>query len=317
MKSLLDCAVPGRSRQELETSIASAIYAVTRARFVRVHTLIEMDGETLAIVSAQVDGSGVYWTTSAGTGGEWTVSAELLSDHPLMARSARDNVPVRKLEPATGLHHCFYPVCLHGKVGRIVELKENHRPYQDEDTLISRFIALYINYAHWLDGSDRDPLTGALRQELLQPMMRRRLEDITPREDVQGCGQCLALLSIDHFADIAQCYGQLFCDELLRRLAAALAARLGDEARVFHVAPDGFAILQPARASRYVELWYSEFLEQMAELEFPNIGQLVISVGLSQLSPGDAPEQVIERALRALDKARAYNPKEISRPGAR
>lgn len=317
MKTRLDGAVSGHSRQELETSIASAIYAVTRAQFVRVHSLINLDGEVLTIVSSQVDGSGVYWTTGEHTGGDWAVSAELLSDHPAMARTVRDKTPVRKLEASTGLHHCFYPVCLHGEVTGIVELKENHRPYPDEDTLISRFIAMYINYVHWLDDSDTDPLTGSLRQASLLPALQRMLSDVTPRDDVQGCGQCLALLSIDQFASISRCYGQLFGDEILRRVAAQLRDRLDAAASVYFVEPDGFAVLMPARASRHVELWFTEFLEFMHAQEFPNIGAPELSVGLSQLNPGDSAEQVIERARRALAKARQYNPKEINRPGAR
>jgi diguanylate cyclase (GGDEF)-like protein len=313
----LDSAAHDRGRRELETSIASAIYAVTRAQFVRVHTLVEMNGETLSIVSSQVDGTGVYWTTSHGAGGEWAVSAELLSDHPLMAKVVKYNVPVRKLESATGLHLCYYPVCLHGKVAGIVELKENHQPYHDEDELISEFIALHINYMHWLDGSDQDPLTGALRQNLLLPCMRKSLSDVTPREGVQGCGQCLVLLSIDHFAAIVQCYGKLFGDEILRRVAHELRQRLGKGVKSFFFEPDGFAVLQPAKASRLVELWFTDFLEHMATIEFPNIGQPLISVGLSQLSPGDTPECVIERATRALAKAKLQNPREINRPGAR
>lgn len=317
MNSHLDRAGRGRSRRELETSIASAIYAMTRAQFVRIHTLVELDGETLVIVSSQVDANGVYWTTSAAGGEEWTVAAELLSDHPLMQRAVKQHAPVRKLESSSGLHHCFYPVSVHGKVHSIVELKENHRPYPDEDTLISSFIAMYINYVHWLDSSDADPLTGALRPHLLDPAMRHVLSDITPHESAQGCGYCLVLVSIDHFIDIVQCYGQLFGDEILRRLARELTERFGGAAQIYCLESEEFAVLQPALASHQAEVAFADFLEHMATVEFPNIGQLQISVGLSQMVPGDAPERVMERARRALAKAQSHNPIGILRPGAR
>jgi diguanylate cyclase (GGDEF)-like protein len=316
---LLDQAGHGRSRRELETSIVSAIYAMTRAQFVRLHTLVELDGETLAIVSSHVDDNGVFWTSSAGNDNdtEWTVAAELLSDHPLMQRAVCQHAPVRKLESSSGLHHCFYPVCIHGKVHGIVELKENHRPYPDEDALISSFIALYINYVHWLDGSDRDPLTGALKPLLLESAMHQVLTDVTPRGTAQGCGYCLALASIDHYGDIVQCYGQLFGDEILRRLFRELQERFGESGRIYGLGDDGFAVLLPAQASKQVEIAFSEFLEHMAGVEFPNLGSLQISVGLSQLAPGDESAGVLERARRALAKAQSHNPKGIRRPGAR
>lgn len=306
----------GRSRRELETSIASAIFAVTRAQFVRLHTLVDIEGETLVIVSSQVDGNGVYWTTAAAGSEEWTVSAELLSDHPLMRRAVNQLAPVRKLESSTGLHHCFYPVCVQGQVRALVELKENHRPYPDEDALISSFIALYINYVHWLDGSDLDPLTGLPGGHALEPAMRRVLADVTPRGAVQGCGQCLALVAIDAFADIVQCYGHLFGDELLRRLARRLGDRFAAPAQIFCLGTE-FAVLLPAARSHQVELAFAAFLQEMSEIEWPNSGSWRLSVGLSQLAPGDTPECVLERARRALETAQSRHPGRISRPGAR
>lgn len=317
MNPPLDRSGHGRSRRELETSIASAIYAMTRAQFVRIHTLVELDGETLLIVSSHIDDRGVFWTTGAPGGEEWTVAAELLSEHPQMQRAVSQHAAVRKQESATGLHHCFYPVCLHGKVHAIVELKENHRPYPDEDTLISSFISLYINYVHWLDRTEQDPLTGALRPHLLEPAMRAVLADVSPRAGAQGCACCLVLVAVDHFHDLAQCYGQLFGDEILRRVAAALRQQLDASARIYCLDSDEFAVLQPALTSHQAELVFSGFLERIAEMELPNISQLQLSVGLSQMMPGDVPQAVLQRARRALCQAQSHAPMSIRRPGAR
>lgn len=319
MNAFPEPVATGRSRRELEAAIAGAIHAVTRAQFVRMHALVELDGETLVLLSTQVDDNGVYWTLDApDTGGsEWAVAAGLLADQPLMARVVRDHAPVRRQEADSGLHHCFYPVTLDDRVCGIVELKENHRPYPDEDRLISDFIALYINYVRWLARSDCDPLTGTLHGHLLAPAMRRILADVTPRGAAAGCGQCLVLLAVDRFAEICACYGPLFGDELQRRLAAELTGRLEADARVFRMAPDGFAVLLPARASSQAEAWFAGFLTCLADREFPGIGQLSVSVGLSQLVPGDTPEAVLARASRALDHARAQQPACIRRPGAR
>lgn len=324
MNTLINQASHSWNRYELEISIASAIFAMTRAQFVRIHTLLSVAGERLAIVSSQVDAKGVY-STADSQSEDWTASAELLSDHPLMNRVVNNQAPVRKQEVSTGLHHCYYPITLHGEVRGIVELKENHRPYQDEDALISSFIALYINYSHYLDTSNLDPLTGVLKAEWLEPAMRRILESETVDEeqgtslqlDGVGCGYCLAMVAIDHFTEINRLYGHLFGDEILRRIAAELKLKFEPQAQVFCLGTDEFVVLIPASASRLVEPDFAAFLEHMTNLEFPNIGQVALSVGLTQLISQDQPPQILDRARMALSTAQSRNIKSIRRPGAR
>jgi diguanylate cyclase (GGDEF)-like protein len=318
-------ASQSRNRQELEISIASAIFAMTRAQFVRIHTLLSVAGEKLSVVSSQVDATGVYSIADSAQGTDWTASAELLGDHPLMSSVVSNQASVRRQESSTGLHHCFYPITLHGEVRGIVEIKENHRPYQDEDALISGFIALYINYAHFLDGSTLDPLTGLLKEEHLVPGLQQILEGAEQaikenkalQGEVSGAGYCLSIVAIDHFKEINQLYGHLFGDEIRRRIASELSKWFKTEAQLFFMASDEFVVLLPALASRQVESCFSQFLEHMTTQEFPNIGQLTLSVGLSQLFLPDTPQQILGRARLALSKAQSLNTKVIRRPGAR
>jgi len=320
LNTLIDRASHSWNRQELEVSIASAIYAMTRAQFVRVHTLLSVAGEKLTIVSSQVDAQGVY-STADTQGQDWTSSAELLADHPQMTSVFDNQAPVRKQEISTGLHHCYYPITLHGEVRGIVELKENHQPYQDEDALISSFISLYINYSHFLDTSTHDPLTGILKAEHLEPAVQKVLDEaeLARQSDAQhsGTGYCLAMVAIDHFKDINQLYGNLFGDELLRRVANELKLRFAADSQLFCLGADQFVLLMPSATSRRVEIDFSDFLVHMSGIEFPNIGQVALSVGLTQLFLPDSLAEISSRAKLALAHAQAANIKITPRPGAR
>lgn len=325
MNTLLTQASQSHNRQELEISIASAIYAMTRAQFVRIHTLLSVAGEKLSVISSQVDATGVYSIADTSQGVDWTAGAALLGDHPLMSRVVSDQASIRQQEESTGLHHCFYPITLHGEVRGIVELKENHRPYQDEDALISGFIALYINYAHFLDGSSHDPLTSLLKEEHLVPCLEQVLatakqaisENSVLASEVSGAGYCLAIVAIDHFKEINKVYGHLFGDEIRRRVAHELTAWCPQEAKLFFTSADEFVVLVPAVAARLVETSFSQFLEHMSRQDVPSIGQLTLSVGLSQIFLPDNPQEVLERSRLALSKAQSLNTKIIRRPGAR
>jgi diguanylate cyclase (GGDEF)-like protein len=219
--------------------------------------------------------------------------------------------PVRKQESATGLHHCFYPVTLHGEVRGIVELKENHRPYQDEDALISNFIALYINCTHSLDASPADPLSGLLQSRFLEPAVL----NMNAEAAAQGC--CLAVVAIDHFDDVKQLYGHLFGDEVLRRVAAALKQYFGAVAQLFRLATDECVVLMPDMSASRLEADCGAFLEYMVTQEFPNIGQVTLSIGLTQIFEKETLVQIMERARQALSKAQSQNIRAIRRPGAR
>jgi GGDEF domain-containing protein len=78
-----------------------------------------------------------------------------------------------------------------------------------------------------------------------------------------------------------------------------------------------FIVLLPTTATRLIEPDFVSLIEHVATLEFPNIGQVTLSVGLSQLFPQDEPQQILERAGLALSKAQSQNTKITPRPGAR
>lgn len=277
---------------QLASSIASAIYLSTRAHYVRIYSLRIIDDEPLVVVTAQIDGTGVY-SSSMLDDQEAAAGAELLEDNPMLLRVVNSHAPVRWQEASSGLYLSCFPIVVQQQVIGLVELKEKHAPYHDEDSTVSGFVALYINYLLMQRRSGCDPVTGlADKQQLLAQL-------------ASGISQCseelwLARVAIDHLTDIRTLHGQLYGDEIVRSTAVELQQHFGSPTRLYSLDRDTFAILLSAPNAPQVRHTLNQFREAFSLIERLNVGAVTLSIGLTPLSASRHPGECLTRAEHAL-----------------
>ena len=84
--------------------------------------------------------------------------------------------------------------------------------------------------------ADHDPLTGLLNRRGLERALAARLADRRP-------GGALLMLDLDHFKFVNDSLGHAVGDEVIRAVAGALGAGLGDRDRVARLGGDEFALI--------------------------------------------------------------------------
>ncbi|RYZ08451.1 MAG: sensor domain-containing diguanylate cyclase [Myxococcales bacterium] len=139
-----------------------------------------------------------------------------------------------------------------------------------------------------------DELTGIPNRRAAQARAREVLGDSKP--------VCIALLDIDHFKRVNDAHGHTAGDEVLRRVAAALAGQARGTDLVARWGGEEFiAILSSdlAGATAFCE----RALQAVAGLVLPEVGSITISAGVSLLE-GEF-EQTLEQADGALYEAKA------------
>ena len=148
-----------------------------------------------------------------------------------------------------------------------------------------------------------DPLTGALNRHSFSDHMRQ-IRARCRREDTP---LAVALLDIDHFKQINDRLGHPAGDAVLQGFADAIRRSIGERDLLFRWGGEEFLLLLPDKTIRQA----TEAVERIGpELEHQGIAtaeetvHVRFSGGVTVVQPGDSTKTLLERADRALYKAK-------------
>jgi diguanylate cyclase (GGDEF)-like protein len=143
-----------------------------------------------------------------------------------------------------------------------------------------------------------DQLTGlANRRALMEEVAAERPEALA-----------LVIVDIDRFKRVNDSYGHLAGDEVIRSVAEAMAAELGEFGLVARVGGEEFALLASAAPAEIVEQRLAAFRERVAATPVLTQGHAVrvtISGGVAVRRAGESFEQLYSAADGALYAAKA------------
>jgi diguanylate cyclase (GGDEF)-like protein len=143
-----------------------------------------------------------------------------------------------------------------------------------------------------------DQLTGlANRRALMEAVAEQRPEALA-----------LVIVDIDRFKRVNDSYGHLAGDEVIRSVAKAMAAELGEFGLLARVGGEEFALLVSNASAEIVEQRLVAFRERVAATPVLTQGHAVwvtISGGVAVRHAGESFEQLYSYADRALYAAKA------------
>lgn len=146
-----------------------------------------------------------------------------------------------------------------------------------------------------------DPLTGVLNRRGLDARMVA-LVGLARRS---GRPLSLVALDVDHFKRINDTHGHGAGDDVLRRLAASLQARVRRSDVVARIGGEEFVVLLPDTDVPGAQTIAQALLQAVAEQEDPVVGRVTISAGVAGLrGPEEEPVTFIARADAALYRAK-------------
>jgi len=146
-----------------------------------------------------------------------------------------------------------------------------------------------------------DALSGAAnRRNFDQALSAEAL-----RSHRYGRPLAVILADIDRFKNVNDSHGHAAGDDVIRGLAATLAANCRSSDLVARYGGEEFAVLLPeTRAREAVEL--AERLRQAIEgADYGNVGRITASFGVAELGADGSPTEIVASADRALYEAKA------------
>ncbi len=155
-------------------------------------------------------------------------------------------------------------------------------------------------HAELMDSYDRlralveqDPLTGLAN--------RRALETEPLRQHNQPV--VVAFFDVDNFKEINDKYGHVVGDACLIRVATVIASRFRPEDRVFRWGGDEFLVLAAGMDPSSVEERFAAIVQDLEKAE-EGLPPCRLTMGISQLSPGQSLNEALAAADLAMYRAR-------------
>lgn len=243
------------------------------------------------------------------------INGKSLSDVPEYQRSCDTDKIIRLFE--RGRHRHIVPIFRYGKAYAILEL-DRASPFDTKEIeLTNLLLGLFADHLNLLDYAETDTLTGlpnrkTFDENLVQILANTQTENDSGSTELSSTGpnrrdsekqltrSWLAVADIDHFKQINDTHGHIIGDEVLILVARLLrhAFRFGDQ--LFRFGGEEFVIvLQPTTQDDALAV-VERFRAAVEQQEFPLIGNLTISIGVTHIDAMDTPTELVGRADQAL-----------------
>jgi len=166
--------------------------------------------------------------------------------------------------------------------------------------VVSILLEFYKNYASLLYDNERDVLTGLLNRKTFYEKV---LEVIGAQRDAkagEAKSACLAVIDIDHFKKINDVYGHLVGDETLILFARSMVEAFRGGDLLFRMGGEEFVVVLKDVDMGSALVVLERLRRIIEERDFPQLGQLTVSIGVSQVLVTDLPMNTMDRADKAL-----------------
>ena len=173
----------------------------------------------------------------------------------------------------------------------------------EQQTTLDTVFTLHEQINHLLNLSHYDALTQVLNRQSFdshlstlykESLSSKRRHAETPQQHV------LAMLDIDHFKKVNDSYGHLLGDEVLILISRLLKESLRDRDLIFRFGGEEFVLMITDCSPDQAELTLSRLVQNIASHEFPQQGNITVSIGYCIIDTDVNYDLLLERADKAL-----------------
>ena len=144
--------------------------------------------------------------------------------------------------------------------------------------------------------SNTDPLTGLYNRLNFTKVFDRELQ----RFNRYGQEFCIILMDIDHFKSVNDTYGHNIGDEVLKDVSKILTTQAREVDIVARWGGEEFIVLVTAGCSDGGCILAERIRKAIEGHEFPEVGQVTMSLGVAVIREGDTLSALTARADEAL-----------------
>ncbi|HXZ15438.1 MAG TPA: GGDEF domain-containing protein [Roseiarcus sp.] len=223
-----------------------------------------------------------------------------------------------------GAMRYVYPVLDSGDVVGLLEIERRTCFDNGHDRLVRGLIRIYRSHLGILDDTDTDELTGLSNRKPFEEAFRRvMVANARPGSTMDpGVGQSakefapraeIAVIDIDFFKRVNDRFGHAYGDEVLVLLARLMRSCFRGTDRLYRFGGEEFVVLLQGADSAGADRALERFRKAVEAHDFPQVGRVTVSIGVSAVREGDAGSCAFGRADQALYAAKHNGRNQIQR----
>lgn len=300
-----------KDRELLDITLVGAFKSLLDPRSVAIYRKVGQAGDERWTLRAQVGQE----DTLARSDPPWIKLSELprLSDYP-----ARCDALNGRTVTLTSAGQCcsIFPITTDREVVGVLELETRAGLADEAHRIVDSVLHVYRNFETLLDYSERDMLTGLLNRKTFDdaflkiamgkasaptPHPHERRRSSQPQDPY-----FVAMIDIDFFKSVNDRFGHLIGDEVLLLQSRLMRNSFRHQDRLYRFGGEEFVVLMRCADSAGAACAVERLRANTASYVFPQAGHVTVSIGFTQVRPGDSPSAALGRADLAVYFAKGH-----------
>jgi diguanylate cyclase (GGDEF)-like protein len=298
-----------RDRDVLDVTLVGALRDVIDTESVSIYRSVGDPGQERWLTRARLVGR----EAAAQADPVWAEldTLPLLSAHPTRLAAMQGE---RMVEVQGATHLTLFPVATDREVIGVLEIETRSGLSVQQQRLVASILRIFRNFQGLLDYSERDTLTGLLNRKTFdESFLKASAEPVAPAgDDAEGRrggdhnSYWIGVIDIDHFKRVNDTFGHLIGDEVLLLLSRLMRSSLRTHDRLYRFGGEEFVALIRCQDAASAALAFERLRCNTASYAFPQVERVTVSVGFTEVRPGDTPSGAFERADKAVYYAKAH-----------
>jgi diguanylate cyclase (GGDEF)-like protein len=303
-----------RDRDALDAALVSTLNELLHPISMGIHRLVgpSHDQRWLRCLLMQ-DG-----VISAAANQTWIELEELpqVDQFPRRQLALTEHQPVK----CDALDGCVFPLATQTASSGVLEICSHELMTDESMRLVSAVLRLYQNFQGLLDYGERDALTDLLNRKTFDgAFLKATTSHFETPETISndrryansGGSYWLAMLDIDHFKRVNDHFGHLIGDEVLLLLARLMRDTFRFHDQLYRFGGEEFVVLMHCAEEGQAQAALERLRRCTETHAFPQIGNITISIGFTEIQHGDTPSAAFERADKAVYYAKEHGRNQV------
>jgi diguanylate cyclase (GGDEF)-like protein len=295
-----------RDRDVLDTTLASALRDLVRPLGVVIYRSVGPVGDERWLTRARLMAGDVAPSVDS----DWIDLERLpaVSSSPERLECLLEAVVC---EVPGAPHTTIFPMTTDREVVGTIDVLSDEPLSVAQRRTIESVLRIYRNFQAVLDYSERDTLTGLLNRKTFDETFHKVVLAAgigSSAEDRRNAGApartWLSVIDIDHFKQVNDRHGHLIGDEVLLLMARLMRSTFRYQDRLYRFGGEEFVVMMRCPGEAEARSALERFRANVERYAFPQVGRVTVSLGFTEVLPGDAPSGAFERADRAVYQAK-------------
>lgn len=250
-------------------------------------------------------------------------SLPLFSDYParqqalegrsMEQRDSQDNTLPVAQQHEGDRYVTVLPLLVEVGLPGVLEVRSEQPLSQETLRPIQTLLRVFGNFQNLLESSQRDTLTGLLNRQTFDATFLKAsmpvvtdgaLDATVDRRSSSTTGYWLGVVDIDHFKKVNDGFGHLIGDEVLVLVARIMRQSFRHYDRLYRFGGEEFVILLRGGNEEDARAAFERFRVNVESYLFPQVKNVTVSVGFTEVQHQDTPNQAFSRADQGVYQAK-------------